>query len=86
MLLLGLGLFLAWWSLIDYSQLAEFVVADLTVSIVIHSSEDSFDILTTWVESVPFQIRDKIWHADRMEAAGDLVEDSHLDEVRASSE
>jgi hypothetical protein len=53
---------------------------------VIHSSEDSFDILTTWVESVPFQIRDKIWHADRMETAGDLVKDSHLDEVRASSE
>ena len=86
MLLLGLGLFLAWWSLIDYSQLAEFVVADLTVSIVIHSSEDSFDILTTWVESVPFQIIDQVRHGNSVKTASDLVEYSHLDEVWASSE
>ena len=52
----------------------------------VHSTEHSFDVFSSWVEAILLKVRDELWHANEMVASRDLIEDSGLDEVWALGE
>ena len=82
---IGIGLLLIWvislTRLLNAGEFGKLCVADHTVRIVVTSTQDSLDIFSTWEESVLLEIKDEVWHWDRVVPFGNRVKDAHFDEI-----
>lgn len=67
------------------NKLQELVVSEFTVSVVVASAQDGFNIFSAWEETVFLEVGDEVWHGNNTVSSGNGFEGAHFNKVLAGS-